>query len=154
MEITGEMLLEACNKARPFISRLLGKQASELEDVLQTACMKALKHSGSFDGRSLFSTWFCTIARNEALMFLRACKKKPLCELPISLQLNSLSPERIALLKARNQDLRDCIMLLTPSCRLETLTWSAGLEYPCDANTRKARRHRAKRELRVMMGVE
>jgi RNA polymerase sigma-70 factor, ECF subfamily len=43
----------------------------EAEDVTQQALMKAFASYSSFAGRSSFSTWLISIARNEALMWYR-----------------------------------------------------------------------------------
>jgi RNA polymerase sigma-70 factor, ECF subfamily len=52
------------------VSRITGNTA-EAEDVTQQALMKAFVNYSSFEGRSSFSTWLISIARNEALMWRR-----------------------------------------------------------------------------------
>ncbi len=47
----------------------------EAEDVTQQALMKAFANYGSFAGRSSFSTWLISIARNEALMWRRKAQR-------------------------------------------------------------------------------
>ncbi|WP_114210922.1 RNA polymerase sigma factor [Acidisarcina polymorpha] len=58
----------------------------DAEDALQSAQMKAFMHIGSFDGRSLFSTWMTRIAINSALGILR--KKRALREVPFEAKLD------------------------------------------------------------------
>jgi len=45
--------------------------ADESQDALQDALLSAFKHIGGFQGRSKFSTWLISIARNTALQRLR-----------------------------------------------------------------------------------
>lgn len=155
MDITGDMLLEACNKARPSIRRLLGTRSYDLEDILQTACLKALQHGADFNGQSQFSTWFYTIARNEALMLFRYNNRRPaLLPLAMDFKLDRPSPEDIAILRKRNQDLVDCIMLLPPKCRNEAIMWSVEDNRKPEFGThgvRKMRRNRMRKEMRVML---
>jgi RNA polymerase sigma-70 factor, ECF subfamily len=47
----------------------------EAEDVTQQAMMKAFANYSSFAGRSSFSTWLISIARNEALMWYRKAQR-------------------------------------------------------------------------------
>jgi RNA polymerase sigma factor (sigma-70 family) len=157
MEITGELLLHACNKARPYITHLLDRRRDDVEDILQSACVKALVHAADFQGASQFSTWFCTIARNEALMLFR--KKQPSGDDSILALLPSPkpNPEQIALHKAHTADLAECVMLLPGLQRNEALLWAnEDIRKPTFGNTstRKARRHKAIRGLRVMLEIQ
>ena len=45
---------------------------SEAQDAMQETLLSAFKHIGGFEGRSKFSTWLVTIARNAALQRLRS----------------------------------------------------------------------------------
>jgi RNA polymerase sigma-70 factor, ECF subfamily len=47
----------------------------EAEDLTQQALMKAFANYSSFAGRSSFSTWLVSIARNEALMWCRKVQR-------------------------------------------------------------------------------
>ena len=49
---------------------ILGDGA-EAQDAMQDTLLSAFKHIGSFQGRSKFSTWLVSIARNAALQRLR-----------------------------------------------------------------------------------
>lgn len=46
--------------------------ASDAQDAMQDTLLSAFKHIGGFQGRSKFSTWLVTIARNAALQRLRS----------------------------------------------------------------------------------
>jgi RNA polymerase sigma-70 factor (ECF subfamily) len=50
---------------------ILGDVA-EAQDAMQDTLLSAFKHVGRFEGRSKFSTWLVSIARNAALQRLRA----------------------------------------------------------------------------------
>ena len=52
---------------------ILGNPA-EAQDAMQDTLLSAFKHIGGFEGRSKFSTWFVSIARNMALKRLRRGK--------------------------------------------------------------------------------
>jgi len=45
--------------------------AADAQDTMQDALLSAFKHIGGFQGRSKFSTWLVSIARNAALQLLR-----------------------------------------------------------------------------------
>jgi RNA polymerase sigma-70 factor, ECF subfamily len=51
------------------------KSVIEAEDLTQQVLMKAFASYSSFEGRSSFSTWLISIARNEALMWCRKTKR-------------------------------------------------------------------------------
>ena len=57
------------------------KNWQDAEDALQEALMKAFLHLDSFQGRASFSTWFTSIAVNNALMLLR--KRRGVLEVAI-----------------------------------------------------------------------
>ena len=50
---------------------ILGDEA-EAQDAMQETLLSAFKHIGGFEGRSKFSTWLVSIARNAALQRLRS----------------------------------------------------------------------------------
>jgi RNA polymerase sigma-70 factor, ECF subfamily len=52
---------------------ILGDTA-DAQDVMQDTLLSAFKHIGGFQGRSKFSTWLVSIARNGALQRLRSRK--------------------------------------------------------------------------------
>lgn len=55
------------------LTAILGNQV-EAQDAMQDALLAAFKHIGGFQGRSKFSTWLVSIARNAALQRLRRRK--------------------------------------------------------------------------------
>ncbi len=52
---------------------ILGNPA-DAQDAMQDTLLSAFKHIGGFQGRSKFSTWLVSIARNSALQRLRRWK--------------------------------------------------------------------------------
>jgi RNA polymerase sigma-70 factor (ECF subfamily) len=52
------------------LAAILGNQA-DAQDAMQDTLLSAFKHIGEFQGRSKFSTWLVSIARNKALQRLR-----------------------------------------------------------------------------------
>lgn len=57
------------------ITRRMSGSAVEAEDLTQQAFLKAFANLSSFAGRSSFSTWLISIARNETLMWLRQARR-------------------------------------------------------------------------------
>jgi RNA polymerase sigma-70 factor, ECF subfamily len=53
------------------VTRRITGNLDDAEDVMQEAFMKAFIKLSTFEGRSSFSTWLVSIARNEALMLKR-----------------------------------------------------------------------------------
>jgi len=72
----GPMIEAAMRYARGSVGRIVIKRFGEtaIVDVLQRAALNAWRHRDQFEGRSNFNTWFTSIARNEALMYLRSAK--------------------------------------------------------------------------------
>lgn len=54
-----------------YIARLLRSDTFSAQDFAQSAWLKAWKKRHQFKGNSRFSTWVCTIARNEIGMWFR-----------------------------------------------------------------------------------
>jgi RNA polymerase sigma-70 factor (ECF subfamily) len=57
-----------------FVRRFLGRDG-RVDDVVQEVWLKVLRASAGFDGRSRFTTWLFTIARNACLDDLRKRKR-------------------------------------------------------------------------------
>ena len=55
------------------LTAILGNPA-DAQDAMQDTLLNAFKHIGGFQGRSKFSTWLVSIARNTALQRLRGRK--------------------------------------------------------------------------------
>jgi len=58
-----------------FVLHTLG-DPSLAEDLTQEVWLKVLRHAGSFEGRSRFSTWLFRVARNVCLDHLRKRKRR------------------------------------------------------------------------------
>ncbi len=56
--------------ARPAITRVIVNH-TQVDDVAQLVLMKIERSIGNFEGRSAYTTWLHTVARNEALMAIR-----------------------------------------------------------------------------------
>lgn len=69
-----EELPKAINISRLSVFRILREQPDYVDDILQNASLKAWRELKRFKGDSKFSTWFCRIAINEALMHRRTNK--------------------------------------------------------------------------------
>jgi RNA polymerase sigma-70 factor, ECF subfamily len=68
------LVLRYRRRVLAFVSRITGSMV-EAEDLTQQALMKAFVNYSSFAGRSSFSTWLISIARNEALMWCRKTRR-------------------------------------------------------------------------------
>jgi len=58
------------------VARRFASSGDAAEDIVQNAFEKAIRHLERFDGRSRLSTWLHRIVVNEALMWLRAEKRR------------------------------------------------------------------------------
>ncbi len=56
------------------------RNREDAEDALQDSFLRALRHIEAFESRSMFSSWFTSIAINSALMILR--KRRNSSEIP------------------------------------------------------------------------
>jgi RNA polymerase sigma-70 factor, ECF subfamily len=110
-----------------IVCRITGSVV-EAEDVTQQALMKAFVNYSSFEGRSSFSTWLISIARNEALMWRRkAHRSREIAMAELALGENSESqidfmdsrpnPETTCLQKERSRLLFSELKKLTPATR-------------------------------------
>ena len=78
------------------------RDRADAEDEVQNACTKAFQHIGSFQGNSMFSTWFSRIVVNQCLMRLRRRKRTPAVSIedmgfgdrPMEFADRGISPER------------------------------------------------------------
>jgi RNA polymerase sigma-70 factor (ECF subfamily) len=71
---------ELCHRHSKQILRtvlLITRDASDAEDTLQEALLKAYVHIGRFEERSAFPSWLTRIAVNSALMLLRKKRSQP-----------------------------------------------------------------------------
>jgi RNA polymerase sigma-70 factor (ECF subfamily) len=70
-----ELLMRRHNQRVYRAARAILRDASEAEDVMQHAYVRAYEHLGEFEGRARFSTWLTRIAVHEALARLRRGKR-------------------------------------------------------------------------------
>jgi RNA polymerase sigma-70 factor (ECF subfamily) len=70
-----ELLMRRHNSRVYRVARSIVRDASEAEDVMQDAYVRAYEHLGQFEGRALFSTWLTRIAVHEALARVRRGKR-------------------------------------------------------------------------------
>jgi RNA polymerase sigma-70 factor (ECF subfamily) len=66
-----DMLVQRHRTLVLAVTRRITGNVDDAEDVAQQAFMKAFTKLSTFEGRSSFSTWLVSIARNEALMSKR-----------------------------------------------------------------------------------
>src|SRR5262249_2144269 len=74
-----EVIMRRYNQRLYRVSRVVLRDDSEAEDVMQDAYVRAYEHLDQFEGRAAFSTWLTRIALNEALA--RKRRRKPILEL-------------------------------------------------------------------------
>ena len=91
------------------LARWLTRNATDAEDVVQEACLRAFKFFGGFrgvDGRA----WLLTIVRNTAYTWMQHHRVKeltvPLDESTDQLESHDLSPELLVLRSAEHEALR------------------------------------------------
>jgi RNA polymerase sigma-70 factor, ECF subfamily len=72
--------IELCRRHSKMVSRAvyrITRNEQDAEDALQESLLRAFTHIKTFDGRSAFSTWLTSIARNCALMAIRRRRSRP-----------------------------------------------------------------------------
>ncbi len=69
-------LYQKCAPQLVHTARRLTRDACAAEDVVQTAFEKALRHVADFRGDARLSTWLHRIVTNEALVWLRAERRR------------------------------------------------------------------------------
>jgi len=74
-----EVIMRRYNQRLYRVSRVVLRDDSEAEDVMQDAYVRAYEHLDQFEGRAAFSTWLTRIALHEALA--RKRRRKPIQEL-------------------------------------------------------------------------
>ena len=73
-----------------YIGRLLGRNSSDIEDILQDVFIKIYEHLNDFDTNLKFSSWGYRIARNETIDKIRHLNQTRI------IKLNDLELEEIA----------------------------------------------------------
>lgn len=71
--VTGmnEQIIEAQEYARAAAAKILRDRPDDVDDVLQSAALNALRFERQYRGNSQFKVWFMRIVINEALYVLR-----------------------------------------------------------------------------------
>lgn len=150
-------LVQAQKRARPVVCNILRYHQDGIEDVLQSAALKAIKKRSQFRGESAFSTYFTRIAINTALMYLRTSAVKH--------RVNSISvdevfdvvskdesPEEFCIRTEREEEIKDkvwkAIDSLTPKRRSAARRWLE--DAPISSNAEKSNRHHVRLILRKM----
>lgn len=126
---------------RPLLQQMLDRRLAEravrrvllnpadIDDAVQATLIAVAEHVSEFQGRSRFTTWVETIARNEALMVIRRQQRKSepsSNELPESDQF----AKRLSSLVADQEALRVALSQLSPEHReVLVLREDQGLTY-------------------------
>jgi RNA polymerase sigma-70 factor (ECF subfamily) len=105
-EIFEQKIQQAIDKAKLYLLGKFKMSASDADDVLQNAAIKAFKNLSSFQEKCSFDTWFISIAKNEAkALFSKRDSSKELPDSDFALKNYSFSwvePEVI-----KNEKLND-----------------------------------------------
>ena len=123
----------------------------DAEDNLQNVLLRTFRNINSFEGKSQFSTWLVRVAINEALMKLRRRKRDTF--VPLEDASHFWSPRPSPEVQAARAETRAVlvkeILRLSPARRNEILRFTMGEKR--NTSTQKARRFRAKRQLREQL---
>ncbi len=139
----------------------------DTEDIVQQTFMKAFVNLPRFEGKSSFSTWLVSIARNEALMWRRKRSRRREQAMPevvdqdgnlmlVEFPEQAPDPETLCLQKENTQLLLKCMRLLSARnraairlCDLHELTGAeVALALGIGASALKTRKLRGRTELR------
>jgi RNA polymerase sigma factor (sigma-70 family) len=137
-------------------------QASDAEDAVQNALMKAHRSLGSLDAGRDFAPWFLTIVRNEALNQGRTARRHEAAVerfIDQPQRFTSTPAEDIAIADAHRADIRAAVDRLNATDRavietrflLEHTEAETAAELGLPIGTVKSRTSRALRRLRVAM---
>lgn len=78
-----DRIKDATRKAKAFLSSYFKLDSHDIDDVVQEAAVKASQNIDRFKGESDFDTWFISIAKHEALAWLRKNKRHHPAEAPL-----------------------------------------------------------------------
>ena len=108
-----ELVLTAVHQlglARPAITRLV-VDPDAVGEIAQSTLVKVEVNITRFEGRSKFRTWLHTVARNEALMYLRRQKGEPV-DSDVEIESTSGSERRMSSVIATRRTVRDALEAL------------------------------------------
>jgi RNA polymerase sigma factor (sigma-70 family) len=155
-------LLQAQRIARPILARILRNRPDDVDDVLQTASLRAFDKMGQFEHRSKFSSWFVRIAIRSALMHLRTKEIKhehqyiPVDDLDKLSVFDQETPEDFVIRKEledhRRERLHKAIRLLTPK-RQRTI-YAYLEDRHTNTSAEKGRLHAARVQLKMILTGE
>lgn len=162
-----ELLLpDAMRRATFLVQKILKRHPDDVQDVIQSSALVALVKMNDFKGRSSFGTWFCRIAINQSLMFLRTHKRpkyRMMLQEGVDSEGTSLleyfpdhgpSPEEIVYCVELRLMIQQAIESMTP--KLKQAMYMALLEYGVAEASRlvhqpennvKSHRHRARHKI-------
>lgn len=155
-------LLEAQRRALPLLTRILRRYPNDVEDILQVAAYKALKNASQFRGDCAYQSWFTRIAINEAFMLLRHRKNGVIQECSLDGLAEQREDHEVPVLderpssyelfkaKERKRLLYEAIGRLSSVLQEEAFL-ALSDDNPRSSNTRKARKYRLRRHLRVAL---
>ena len=176
-----ELVLEAIRGSRTAFESLMQRyhrliwkivlrcsnSLDDTEDIVQQTFMKAFVNLPQFEGKSSFSTWLVSIARNEALMWRRKRSRRREQAIPeivdqdgnlmlLDFPEPAPNPETLCLQKESTELLLKCMRLLSPRnqvaiqlCDLHELTGAeVALQLGIGASALKTRKFRGRTELR------
>jgi RNA polymerase sigma-70 factor (ECF subfamily) len=166
-----ETLFKRYQRKTFAIVRRYTRVVEDAEDIVQQSFYKALVHLSQFQGESSFSTWLTRIAINEALIFLRrigAVREVSIESMgdtegsPASLEIpdSNADPETRCSQREEARLLSKAVRKLRPGLRTtivlrelrELSTSETARRMGLSIATIKARRFRAKRQLRQKLG--
>lgn len=154
-------LVKAQKLARPAVCSILRYHQDGVEDVLQSAALKAIKKRSQFRGEAKFSTYFTKIAINTALMYLRTSAVKYRADFisideDFDVVYKGESPEEACIRTEREEKIREkvwkAINSLTPKRRRAARRWLAGESI--SSNAEKSNRHHVRLIFRRMEGLK
>jgi RNA polymerase sigma-70 factor (ECF subfamily) len=131
-EAFNELVIRYQRRAIALAERIVSNR-EDAEDVAQESFHKAYLHIGSFQEKSLFSTWLTRIVMNEAFMVLRRRRRsfevseesaddgtKPLVEAFVD---QTPNPEQSCWRRERSKVLTEAINRLSPKLRRTILLY-------------------------------
>jgi RNA polymerase sigma factor (sigma-70 family) len=119
-----EGLIRRYNQRLYRVIMAILKNDADVEDVMQTAYIKAYQHLEKFESRSGFGTWITRIAINESLHQLRKYKQMPMTEHEDKGRLEAgrigppVTPETLFLSKELGKELEQSLLELPEKYRL------------------------------------
>lgn len=108
--------------ASKYLQRSRALQAHEIEDLVQSALLRAWEQLDSWQGTSELRTWFIRITINESKMYLRN-RKREVSEIPEAIEHHALPTQE------RSLALREFLESLTPKSRLVFTRYLEGLSF-------------------------